>query len=290
MQCSSCHKRVTTGPADRLPPWCPHCGSDLKKKPATPPPLPPDASDTAAAWENTPVAVGVGDMPEWDRPSAPGATRSSTSSTHPSEPLSWREPAASTTSGEAALAAAYAGDDSLHGTIRRVKHAQREQTERRRSNRWTGLGMIVLGAFIIVAILGLNAFLAQNPDGGKIVVPIKGTIAGFLLIAVGGYTMLSGHDVLIVNATELYVIDVNSSGISRTLAHTAPSALEQGWAIPWPAIAALNYVEDPILGADSRMLEVHCRTGTVERVRIAPEITREELAAAAQTWGPGLSP
>ena len=265
--CPSCHQSVAEIATNRLPPWCPHCGGDLKRTTVAP------ALQPAASVQEGAAAAEI------ERPAR--------SDTRFQLPLTWREPAAPACSGEAALEEAYAGtNDPLEAALRRIKQEQHEQEQKRRSNRWTGLGAMVAGLLIVALIVALNTFLAGE---GRIVIPVQLTLLGFILAGVGGYTFFSGCDVLNLAGKELYVIRIGPDGVSRTLgADVGPSALSAGWSHAWDDIDTLAYVEDPILGSRSRVLEVHTHAGQIERLRIAENVSREQLASALTLWGKRL--
>lgn len=265
--CESCQKSIAADADNRLPPWCPHCGGNIKK--GSPPAAPPPAAvDTSAPRDAAPAPAPVALRP----------------SDHVPAPLTWREPEAPASAGDLALEAARAEDDgSLTSGIDRIKLEQRERDQKRHKSRLAGLGAMAAGILILAAVFGLNAFLADN---GRIVIPVKLSLLGFMLTGIGGYTLFSGHDICNLRATELYEITVGPEGISRCLAHEAgPSALSEGWALPWGAIASLTYTEDDLLGPRCRTLEIRTKTGEVERVRIADGISQEQLAAQAEAWG-----
>jgi hypothetical protein len=145
---------------------------------------------------------------------------------------------------------------------------------------------MVAGLLIIVGIVALNTFLAGE---GRIVIPVQLSLLGLILAGIGGYTFFSGSDVLNLQGRELYIVRLGPEGLSRTLdENLGPSALSEGWSHPWDDINRLAYVEDPILGARSRLLEVHTHTGQIERVRIADHVGKEQVASAIAAWGKRL--
>jgi hypothetical protein len=259
-QCKNCQKLISADADNRLPPWCPHCGGDIEKN--------------ATAAPVTPV------------PSAPAPAKVALRpSEHLPPPLTWREPEVPDVDGDMALAAARAQDDgSMEGLIDRVQRKQRDQERRRGKNRWAGLGAMAAGLLIVALVFGLNALLGAD---GSIVIPVKLSLLGLLLTGVGGYTLFSGHDVCNLGCRGLYQISVGPDGVRRTLtAEVGPSALEEGWWHPWEAIAKLVYVEDPQGGPPT--LEVHPRSGAVERVRIAETVTAQQLVDLSAAYGQSL--
>jgi len=264
-QCQSCQKLISTDADNRLPPWCPHCGGDIKRvnAPAPAPAAPPAA---AAAVEATVETVGSCVRPYEAAPA----------------PLTWREPELAECSGELALAAAC--DDR---PARPAEYARREEAARRSSSRWAGLGMLGGGVLCIAVVVGLNVLVSAN---GHIVIPLKLSYLGVALTLVGGYTLFAGRDVTNIRAKSLYEVTVGPDGISRSLVdEVGPSALSEGWSIPWGAMDRVAWVENPLLGPGAHpTLEVRTRSGDVERVVVAPHIRREQLAALTAAHGKTL--
>ena len=108
-------------------------------------------------------------------------------------------------------------------------------------------------------------------------------------VGIGGYTLFSGHDVCNLGGKEMYQITIGPEGISRNFAVDLDCVQSGIWAHAWEDIASLAYVEDPLLGPRSRTLEVCTKDGTIERARIAADISREQLAAQAEAHGQQLS-
>lgn len=167
IRCPRCSYTVSAGAEDRLPPWCSHCGADLKIAPETTP------SNGATSL---PASESAGPPALYDRPCSP---------------LTWREP---TTLACEPSAGTSTEHESLPETIQRLRRSQQvRQQERWRARRaglgafFGGLGFLAVGAFVI----WFNGWW-----GGNLVVPVRLLMILILPLAIslaGLYTFLTGQ-------------------------------------------------------------------------------------------------
>lgn len=261
IECQSCHKPISADDGGRLPPWCPHCGGDLKKK-ATP----------AAV---TLTAVQADGITKSDSP--PPAPSPAVANEPAPAVLRWLEPEAMMCPGEYALDAA----------MGRATAPKREKQLRRHKNRMGGLLAIAAGVLAIGVIVGANHFLNTSTDGHfQIVVPMKLTGLGVILIVGGVIALVSGRDTLaMTKQRDVREVVVGPDGISRAAEKEAsPGAPGGALFVGWEQISGLVYVEDPLLPGQA-MLEVRTRGGNAEHLRIPPEVTPDQLSAVARAHG-----
>jgi hypothetical protein len=194
--------------------------------------------------------------------------------------LTWNEPEISETSGEQALDAA----------LGRAPNVARERQRKRSKNRMAGLLAIAAGVLLIVVIFGLNRLINIGTDGHfKIVIPVKLAGLGVVLILGGGVSLLSGYDTLAMNKKTTWAVTLGPDGISRTSdAAVCPTVMEHGLQIPWDHVVSLVYIADPLQLGSSATLEIRTRTGDLERIPVAAEVTRDQLAAVASAHGKSL--
>jgi hypothetical protein len=196
--------------------------------------------------------------------------------------LSWREPTASSP----ALRPSTSGpDESLPETIARVRSSQQAKKHIRWQNRkaglgafFGGLGFLAVGVFII----WFNAWWS-----GELVVPVRLLLILLVPLAIslaGLYSLLTGEKTIDFNGELAWDITIGPEGISRL--PVGPGLID-GRIYYWHAITRLEFEEDRTYGT-GRVLVIHMADGNRERIRIAAEVTEEQLADTVAAWGKWL--
>jgi hypothetical protein len=210
----------------------------------------------------------------------PGAPPASFAIERP--PLSWREP----TAPSPALRPSTSGpDESLTETIERVRGSQRAKADERWQNRWAGLGAFFGGlGFLAVGvfIIWFNAWWS-----GELVVPVRLLLILLVPLAVslaGLYSLLTGEKTIDFNGELAWDITIGPEGNSRL--PVGPGLID-GRIYSWHGIARLEYEEDLSFGT-GRILVIHMADGNRERIRIAEEVTQEQLVETVAAWGKRL--
>jgi hypothetical protein len=197
-------------------------------------------------------------------------------------PLSWREPTAPDR--EPLSVETAAEDESLPETIERVRrsqHAQQQQGWHARRNGlgafFGGLAFLAVGAFVI----WFNCWWT-----GKLEVPVRLVLILLLPLGIslaGLYTFLTGHQIVGFTEGLAWDITIGPEGIKRE----PVGGLIDGQIIYWHGIECVEYEEDFTLGT-ARTLVVHLGDGRQQRIRIAREVTAEQLAETVSAYGKEL--
>jgi hypothetical protein len=146
----------------------------------------------------------------------------------------------------------------------------------------------LLGGIVLILVgVGLAWFFSSESSGKtRIVVPTSLLLVGLVLTVAGICGLVSGQKIFEWGAG--WEISLGPPGVSRT--PTNPSAMIDGWVIPWDQIDHLEYQEGFPEGNQTagKTLVIHTVSGNRERVGVAEEVSREQLADAALVWGKGL--
>jgi hypothetical protein len=172
----------------------------------------------------------------------------------------------------------------LPETVQRIRRSQEVNQKKRWQARRAGLGAFFGGlAFLVVGafVIWFDAWW-----GGQLVVPVRLLMILLLPLAIslaGLYTFLTGHQIVEFNGGLTWDITISPEGISRR----PVGGLIDGRIFYWHGIECLEYEEDFTFGI-GRTLVVHLAGGSRERIRIAQEVTAEQLAETVSAYGKEL--
>jgi hypothetical protein len=172
----------------------------------------------------------------------------------------------------------------LPETIERVRRSQHVKQQERWQARRTGLGAFFAG----LGFLAVGAFVIWFNGWweGKLVVPVRLLMILILPLVIslaGLYTFLTGHQIIDFNGDLTWDITISPEGITRT----PVGGLIDGKIIYWHGIKCLEYEEDFTFGT-GRSLIIHLADGSREKIRIASEVTAQQLAETASAYGKKL--
>jgi hypothetical protein len=172
----------------------------------------------------------------------------------------------------------------LPETVQRIRRSQQVNQQNRWRARRAGLGAFFGG----LAFLAVGAFVIWFNGwwGGKLVVPVRLLMILLLPLAIslaGLYAFITGQQIVDFNGDLTWDITIGPEGISRT----PVGGLIDGRIIYWHGIAYLEYEEDFTFGT-GRTLVVHLANDSRERIRIAPDVTAQQLAETVSAYGKEL--
>jgi hypothetical protein len=248
--CEKCAQAIPPKPDNRLPPWCPHCGADLKRAPAQADPRP-------SPREPSPQPASAPQETIFDRVESPPQQIEVKHDWH--EPMrfrvEWFEPRA--------FQRALEGVPSPH-------------------LRWFQALILVL----FLMFLGHTAiqyvvqeYFPKLPSNFslKYGLPVLGIFGLALLLWLTG-------------ATPAWYVELGPKGISRTRAvSTGHHVMVTGWEIPWYQVERLVYMESYPLGNQFwRVLVVHTVNGEQRMIGIAKDVSARQLSATCNGWNKHL--
>ncbi|MCI0379683.1 MAG: hypothetical protein L0215_18925 [Gemmataceae bacterium] len=282
-QCAHCGNFIPADKDNRLPPWCPKCGNDLKKNSAAPASAPltsvplagrrPEESATEIVPHDPSAGVTAVRPKQLDR------WRFQLNWTEPDISKGAFDPEATRPQAQPAVGK----EESLHDVVQRVSYSHKSQRKDSRKNRLSGVMLLLFGIIVIVVGLGLSNLLTHD-DGESTRTYLPMGVLGLGLVATlgGAYGMLTGTKSVEVNASIPFEVSIGPNGISRTSAND----FAVSWAIPWDIVKRVEYIEHFPLGDRAHnVLFVHTKNGERETVVLAPELAPQRLADVMEAHG-----